>query len=109
MKELTIKEKMRLLVADTYWSTNTANGKLSEIFVTDGPCGVRSSGDLHDIRKDPTKQAICYPSPHVVANSWDSEVANDTGRAIASGPALTITYTAAVTSASVSFSKTVAS
>lgn len=84
MKELTIKEKMRLLVADTYWSTNTANGKLPEISVTDGPCGVRSSGDLHDIRKDPTKQAICYPSPHVVANSWDSEVANDTGRAIAS-------------------------
>lgn len=84
MKELTIKEKMRLLVAETYWSTNTANGKLPEISVTDGPCGVRSSGDLHVIRKDPTKQAICYPSPHVVANGWDKNIAKATGEAIAS-------------------------
>lgn len=84
MKNLTMKEKLRLLVADTYWSTNTANGKLPAITVTDGPCGVRSSGDLHVITKDKKAQAICYPSPHVIANSWDREVARDTGKALAS-------------------------
>ncbi len=80
MQNLTNEEKLRLLVAKSSFTTYGANGKLPEIVASDGPCGVRR-GLVEYPEGEP---AICYPAPHVLANSWDREVAKAAGGAIAS-------------------------
>ena len=80
MRNLTREEKIRLLVAKKRFNTDTANGKMPEIVASDGPCGLRWG--LIECPQGDT--SICYPSPHVLANSWDKEVIYEAGRAIAS-------------------------
>ena len=79
-QNLTKEEKLRLLVAKASFTTYGANGKLPEIVASDGPCGVRR-GLVEFPEGEPS---ICYPAPHVLANSWDKEVAKAAGAAIAS-------------------------
>jgi len=78
--KLSLEEKLNLLTLKDWHTSYGANGKLPEIILYDGPCGVRRS--LVEDSKDRTVH--CYPAPHVVANSWDKEVAYNVGRAIAS-------------------------
>ena len=80
MRNLTREEKIRLLVAKEKFNTDTANGKMPEIVASDGPCGLRW-GVVEYPQGEPS---ICYPSPHVLANSWDKEIVYEAGRAIAS-------------------------
>lgn len=80
MRNLTREEKIRLLVAKDRFNTDTANGKMPEIVASDGPCGLRWGL----VECPQGKPSICYPSPHVLANSWDKEIVYEAGRAIAS-------------------------
>ena len=80
MRNLTREEKIRLLVAKDRFNTDTANGKMPEIVASDGPCGLRWGL----VECPQGKPSICYPSPHVLANSWDKEVIYEAGQAIAS-------------------------
>ncbi len=80
MKELTVDEQLKLLVLKGTFNTHDLDGKCPEIVMSDGPCGIRKglveeseNGKLH-----------CYPSPHVLANSWDREIVYKVGEAIAS-------------------------
>ena len=78
--KLTLEEKLNLLSLKDWYTSYGANGKLPEIIMYDGPCGVRRS-----VEEDSSDGTIhCYPSPHVVANSWDKNVAYNVGRALAS-------------------------
>ena len=74
MKDLTLKEKLLLLVSEDNFTTYAIKGKVKKLSVSDGPCGLRKNG----------KPANCYPSPHVLANGWDRDAAYNVGRAIAS-------------------------
>ena len=65
MRNLTREEKIRLLVAKDRFNTDTANGKMPEIVASDGPCGLRWGL----VECPQGKPSICYPSPHVLANS----------------------------------------
>ncbi len=80
VKELSLDEKIRLLVAKTDFTIDDLDGKLREIVMSDGPCGVRR-GTVENPLGIPS---ICYPSPHVLANSWDKNVAYRVGQALAS-------------------------
>lgn len=80
MQNLTKTEKLRLLVAKSSFTTYGANGKLPEIEASDGPCGIRR-GLVEFPEGEPS---VCYPAPHVLANSWDRAVAKAVGEAIAS-------------------------
>ena len=81
MKDLSLEEKMRLLVAEDEFTTYGIDGKVKKLSVSDGPCGLRK-------RRDPAVKgatpANCYPSPHVLADSWDRAAVNAVGKAIAS-------------------------
>lgn len=77
VKMLTLDQKFKLLTGADYWRTYTAEGKIGEVVMSDGPCGLRK------VREDKTEESACMPSPSVVANSWSKEAAFLDGKTIA--------------------------
>ncbi len=81
MKNLTISEKLQLLMGKDLWSLHNANGKIHRVTVTDGPMGVRQpardnidGGDL---------PSISYPASQTLSFTWNLDLARKTGNAIA--------------------------
>ena len=81
MKKLSLKEKIRLLVAGDYFTTYSIEGIVKSLSVSDGPCGLTKDAAPENLKDPP---ANCYPSPHVLANSWDRTAVKNVGKAIAS-------------------------
>ncbi len=81
MKKLEIYDKLKLLVSEDYFTTYAVDGIVPKISVADGPCGLRKKRNPNIPKDTP---ANCYPSPHVLANSWDREAVKNVGKAIAS-------------------------
>lgn len=77
VKMLTLDEKLKLLTGVDYWRTYSADGKIGEVVMSDGPCGLRK------VRDGKTEASACMPSPSVVANSWSKEAAFLDGKTIA--------------------------
>ncbi len=78
--DLNIDEKLQLLVAEDDFTTNSCNGKVKKLTLSDGPCGLRR-GTVENPKGEPS---ICYPSPGVLASSWDKNLSKKVGEAIAS-------------------------
>ncbi len=81
-KDLTIDEKMWLLMGNGTWETHTLDGKLYESKVTDGPHGMRrcvpdGKGSFDEVA------SVGYPSSEVLAQTWRPSLAYDTAAAIA--------------------------
>lgn len=81
MKNIKIEDKLKLLVSEDYFTTYAVDGVAPKISVADGPCGLRKKRPPN---LDKDAPANCYPSLHVLANSWDREAVKDVGKAIAS-------------------------
>ena len=81
IKSLTLDEKLRLLTGKNGWQLSNANGKLPDVFLSDGPHGLR----MHDITKDekPTIPATAMPTLSLVSYGWDPELAYLDGKTIA--------------------------
>ena len=69
LKNLTLDEKLHLLTGKSLWSLETANGKLPELRVCDGPHGVNKIVD------NKPQTATAMPNLAAIANSWDVELA----------------------------------
>ena len=80
MKTMKIEDKLKLLVAEDYFTTYAVEGVAPKISVADGPCGLRKR---RNVELETPTPANCYPSPHVLANSWDREAVKNVGKAIA--------------------------
>ena len=84
VKQFTLEEKLRLLTGRNFWMLSTLDGKLPEVFLSDGPHGLR----MHDRKLDTIVPnsvipAVAYPSLSVLANSWDEDLAYLQGQSIA--------------------------
>jgi beta-glucosidase len=81
IKSLTLDEKLRLLTGKNGWQLSNANGKLPDVFLSDGPHGLR----MHDITKEgtPTIPATAMPTLSLVSYGWDPELAYLDGKTIA--------------------------
>ena len=79
IKTLTLDEKLRLLTGRNSWQLDTANGKLPEVFLSDGPHGLR----MHDVQTNATKKATAMPSLSLLSCTWDTELAYLDGQTIA--------------------------
>ena len=79
---LTLEEKLRLLTGKDGWRLETANGKLPEIFLSDGPNGLRMH-EIKDGAAGPIKPATAMPNLSLVASTWDPELAYLDGATIA--------------------------
>lgn len=68
VKDLSYKEKLRLLCGDGSWHTCDLDGKLPKVKVTDASMGVRMPDENgKDI------PSIAYPSLQMLANTWDTD------------------------------------
>ena len=82
IKALTLEEKLYLLTGKDSWRLETANGKLPEVFLSDGPHGLR----MHEIKDGvtgPVMPATAMPNLSLLANTWDEELAYLAGATIA--------------------------
>ena len=77
INDLTVEEKLRLLTGKDMWHTYGANGKLKELFMCDGPCGVRT------LYADGTEKGVSFPSSCNMGNSWSEEALRLEGELIA--------------------------
>ena len=77
VKSLTIDEKLRLLCGKDDWRTESLNGKLSSLFLSDGPNGLRKMGE------NGTIPATAMPNLSVIANTWNRDLAYLDGKTIA--------------------------
>lgn len=77
VKDFTLDEKLSLLTGRDMWRTHTANGKLPELWLSDGPHGLRK------IEGEQTRKATAMPNLSVLANTWNPELAVLEGRTIA--------------------------
>ncbi len=77
VKDFTLEEKLALLTGKNGWQTDSANGKLPELFLSDGPHGVRKMSD------GKTLPATAMPNLSALANSWDAALAYECGETIA--------------------------
>lgn len=77
INNLTLDEKLSLLMGVGFWRTNSCNGKLKQIFMADGPLGLRMS----DPEKSPN--GTLMPGTVNLANTWDKEMAYLCGKTIA--------------------------
>lgn len=80
LKKFTLEEKCSLLTGANTWQTNDANGKAKAVWVSDGPSGLR----MHNPKNtDETFTATALPTCHVLANTWNLNLAYEYGATIA--------------------------
>lgn len=77
IKNLTLDEKISLVTGGGSFTLSTANGKLKEVIMADGPHGVRACREGIDVK------ATAMPSLFNVANTWNTELSKLQGETIA--------------------------
>ena len=82
LRDLSVEEKLRLICARDFWSTDDLAGKLPALAVSDGPVGVRKvakdeNGKEYDL------PSVAYPAIQCLANSWNAALARGMGAALA--------------------------
>lgn len=80
LKDFSIEEKLKLLTGKDNWRLNDLGGKLPEVFLADGPHGLRKNTDNTDA--NPVR-ATAMPNISVLANSWNKDAAYLDGSTIA--------------------------
>lgn len=83
LKKLSLEEKAALVIGETAWTTTPVeHAGLPSMRVSDGPHGVRMVA--HPETMDETSvPATCFPTYALLAASWDPDLANRMGKAIA--------------------------
>lgn len=83
LKSLSIDEKLRLFNGYGAWQTYAANAKLPQIFMCDGPHGLRKQNGTGCSDVNNSRVSTCFPTASCIASSWDVNAAAELGNAIA--------------------------
>ena len=90
ISNFTLEEKISLLCGKDSWRLETANGKVKEVFLSDGPSGLRKMiadviPTLADVNSNKYKTipATSMPTLSTIANTWSEEMAKLDGSTIA--------------------------
>ena len=84
VKNLTLDEKLKLLVGNGRWLIDNANGKLPEIFLCDGPHGVRNvKHQAENFIDESNLPSTAMPNVCLLASTWDKGLAYLDGQTIA--------------------------
>ena len=82
-EDLTLHQKASLGSGASFWRTKTAAG-LPAAVLTDGPHGVRAQVDVEDhLGIAPSAPATCFPPAAGLAQSWDPQLVERVGAALA--------------------------
>jgi len=85
LRELTLEEKAGLCSGSDFWHLKSVERLgLEKIMVTDGPHGLRKQdGDSDHVGLQNSVPATCFPTASATASSWDTELMNRMGKALA--------------------------
>lgn len=86
LKRLTLEEKASLCSGEGFWHLKSVERLgVPQIMVTDGPHGLRKQGTAGEdhVGLQASVPATCFPTAATLANSWDTELVQMVGRAIA--------------------------
>ncbi len=84
VKDLSLEEKIHLLTGKDVWRLHTFSGKLPEVFVADGPNGLRMvSRENADNWGGEVYKTTAMPNVVNVANTWNPALAYENGKVIA--------------------------
>jgi beta-glucosidase len=82
IEQMTLEEKAALCTGATAWST-TPIGRLGvpELYVTDGPHGVRRAAEAGTFISQ-SLPATCFPTASCLASSWNVDLLTQLGQAL---------------------------
>ena len=85
LKQLTLEEKASLCSGDTFWTTKAIERLgIPSVRVSDGPNGLRREKDTGGTNvMQVSEPATCFPTAVTAASSWDEELLEEEGAAIA--------------------------
>ena len=81
--EISNLEKIKLVMAKDFWTTEDLDGKLGNIKVSDGPVGLRCLAVTDSWENDSLYPAVAYPCYQMLSQTWNLSLAHKMGRAIA--------------------------
>ena len=84
IRKLTLEEKAALLQGWSTWTTREIERLgIPAIFLSDGPHGLRKQAGAGDhLGLNASVPATCFPTAATMANSWDTELGEELGRAL---------------------------
>ena len=84
IKKLSLEEKAALLQGATTWTTKAIkHADIPEIFLSDGPHGLRKQAGAADhLGLNASIPATCFPTAATMANSWNLELGEELGAAL---------------------------
>ncbi len=85
LAEMTLEEKASMCSGLTFWKTQPIKRLgVPSVMVTDGPNGIRKEKKTAGTNiMQIAEKATCYPPECTVANSWDTDLTEEMGKAIA--------------------------
>lgn len=78
-----LKEKIRLFNGVGSWKTYTADGKIPQVIMSDGPHGLRKQEVENYADLNKSNVATCFPTASCMASSWDKAALKLLGKSIA--------------------------
>lgn len=84
IKSLTLEQKSALLQGANVWATHAVkDAEIPSIFLADGPVGLRKqAGSADHLGLNASIPATCFPTAATMANSWNTELAEEMGAAL---------------------------
>lgn len=84
LKNMTLEEKASLLSGKNFWeSADVPSQNIPSFFLSDGPSGLRKQAVAADhMGLNPSLPATCFPSAASLANSWNTALVQEVGRAL---------------------------
>ncbi|MBQ8851154.1 MAG: glycoside hydrolase family 3 protein, partial [Oscillibacter sp.] len=84
LKNLTLEEKAALVQGWSMWTTrDLARKGIPSIVLADGPHGMRrQAGRADHVGLNKSLRATCFPTAATMANSWDTALGEELGRAL---------------------------
>lgn len=84
IEKMTLEEKAAILSGKTVWETRDISRLgIPSIFCADGPHGIRKQVGASDhLGLNASQPATCFPTAATVANSWDTTLGEEIGRAL---------------------------
>jgi beta-glucosidase len=83
INQMTLEEKAALITGASAWTTTPVERlDVPELFVADGPHGVRRVPDIHALGA-PSLPATCFPTAALLASTWDGDLLRTMGQALA--------------------------
>ncbi|MHC1739767.1 MAG: glycoside hydrolase family 3 C-terminal domain-containing protein [Anaerolineaceae bacterium] len=83
ISKMTLEEKAALCTGASWWNTTPVERLgVPEMFVSDGPHGVRRVADVHSLNQE-SLPATCFPTASCLGSTWDVELIRKMGEALA--------------------------